>query len=345
MMPTNAPLLSVIVPAHRASHFLGDTLTALRGSTLDAARWELIVVDDGSGDATANVARQFADTVLGWPAPAQGPGAARNAGARAARGTWLLFVDADVRVHSDTLHHFVESVAAHPEATAIFGTYDARPAGRQLLSQYRNLLHRYVHVQGAGAAETFWAGLGGARRDRFLAIGGFDATAYPRPSIEDIELGYRLREAGYEIVLDSRIEATHLKCWTFGTMARTDFTHRALPWMRLLLERRGRIRSSLNIGQIERARVALAGIALVATPLGLVAGVPYAVWFSLACLAVVLLGSLPLVVWLGSAAGPRLAAVAIPLQGWYYLSNAVAAGLGLALHGLQSFRSLQHPQL
>lgn len=337
MMPADAPRLSVIVPAHRASHFLNDTLAALRSSSLDAARWELIVVDDGSGDATADVARRFADSVLGWPAPARGPAAARNVGAREARGDWLLFVDADVRVHSDTLQRFVDSVAAHPKASAIFGTYDARPAGHQLLSRYRNLLHRYVHVHGAGPAETFWAGLGGVRRDRFLAVGGFDATAYPRPSIEDIELGYRLREAGCEIVLDPRIEATHLKCWTFRSMARTDFTHRALPWMRLLLERRGRIRSSLNIGRIERARVALAGMALVATPLGLVAGVPYAAWFSLACLGVVLLGSLPLIVWLGSAAGLRLAAVAIPLQGWYYLSNAVAAGLGLVRHGLRSF--------
>lgn len=323
------PLLSVIVPAHRAGHLLPDTLGALRGSTLDPSMWELLVVDDGSDDPTAAVAAAFADRVLSWPSPPRGPGAARNAGALEARGQWLLLVDADVRVHPDTLQRFMESVARHPQAAAIFGTYDASPADQGLISRYRNLLHRYVHLRGAGPAETFWAGLGGIRLDRFHAVGGFDTLRFPRPEIEDIELGYRLRDAGDEIVLDPSIEATHLKRWTFWTMARTDFQQRALPWMRLLLERRGHARASLNVGAGERVQVALAGLSLVATPAGLLLGVPAAWWLSPALLGGAVLGSARLLAWLAREQGAQLAAAAIPLQAWYYCSNAVAAGMGI----------------
>lgn len=327
-----APLLTVIVPAHRATHLLPDTLGALVGSTLDRGMWELLVVDDGSDDGTAAVAATFADRVLGWPSPPRGPGAARNAGALEARGQWILLVDADVRVHPDTLQRFVESIARHPQATAIFGAYDAAPADTGVVSRYRNLLHRYVHLRGAGPAETFWAGLGGIRRDRFQALGGFDTVRFRRPEIEDIELGYRLRDAGDEIVLDPSIEATHLKRWTFRAMARTDFQQRALPWMRLLLERRGQARASLNVGAGERVQVGLAGLALVATPAGLLLGVTAAWWLSPILLGVAVLGSTPLLAWLVREQGLRLAAAAIPLQAWYYCSNAVAAGVGILSH-------------
>lgn len=333
---TPPPRLSVIVPAHRAAHLLPDTLGALRTSTLDRGAWELIVVDDGSGDATTTVASTFADRALGWPAPPRGPGAARNAGAAAAQGDWLLFVDADVRVHRDTLQRFMDSTAQHPYAAAIFGAYDATPEDRGIVSRYRNLLHRYVHLRGAGPAETFWAGLGGIRRDRFEAVGGFDAARFPRPEIEDIELGYRLRDAGDEIVLDAGIEATHLKRWTFRTMARTDFHQRALPWMRLLLERRGAARASLNVGGAERLQVALAGLSLVATPAALMFGLPAAWGFTPLLLLATVLGSARLLGWLAREQGPGLAAAAIPLQAWYYCSNAVAAGLGILAHLLRT---------
>ena len=56
--------------------------------------------------------------------------------------------------------------------------------------------------QRAGEAQTFWAGLGAVRRERFLEAGGFDAGRYPAPAIEDIELGLRLTDAGHRILLD-----------------------------------------------------------------------------------------------------------------------------------------------
>ena len=74
------------------------------------------------------------------------------------------------------------------------------------VSQYKNLFHHFVHQDASGTATSFWAGCGAIRRDIFLRLGGFN-TAYKRPSIEDIELGYRLTRAGHRIVAQCEADA------------------------------------------------------------------------------------------------------------------------------------------
>ncbi len=329
----NAPELSVIVPAHQAEALLPDTLAALVASTLPRARWELLVVNDASRDATAAVAERLADRVLTLPGAPHGPGAARNAGALAARGAWLCFIDADVRVHPDTLARVAAAIAAE-DATlvALFGCYDAHPEAPGLVSQYRNLLHRYVHLRGAGEADTFWAGCGAVRRDAFEAIGGFDTARFPRPQIEDIDLGYRLRERGGRIRLDPTIQATHLKQWRLGTMLRTDIRDRGIPWMRLLLERRGRLAGALNSGRREQLRVAVAGAAGLLFLLALALG--DARLGTLGAAAVVLLGllHLPIIRWFAHERGAGFAICVVPLHLLHDAGNAVAAATGLVLH-------------
>jgi len=336
------PWLSVIVPAWRAEQFLTDSLKALRGSAAPAGGFELIVVDDGSDDNTVDVADRWADRVVRLPAPSGGPSRARNAGAEAAHGEWLLFVDADVCVHADTLVRLAQSVARHPAATAIFGTYDATPAHPGFISQYRNLLHRWFHLTNAGPAETFWAGLGAVRADVFRRVGGFDAVAHPR-QLEDVELGYRLRESGERVMLDPSIEGTHLKRWTFSRMAVTDFRDRGLTWMRLVLDGGRARRASLNLGWRERGRVILAGGVLLATPLALIAWSKALGLVAAALAAALLLSNLRVYRWFASLKGWRFAVGVVPLHFWYYLSNAAAAALGLLAYTRRRLAPLPGP--
>ncbi len=79
------------------------------------------------------------------------------------------------------------------DVSAVFGSYDDEPAERNFLSQYKNLLHHFVHQEGATDAGTFWAGCGAIRKDMFASVNGFNSEKYPYPSIEDIELGIRLK--------------------------------------------------------------------------------------------------------------------------------------------------------
>jgi hypothetical protein len=139
-----------------------------------------------------------------------------------ADGTVLLFVDADVVVAPGTVSHVAAAFAGDAGLAACFGSYDDRPRAPGLVSRYRNLLHHFVHQDGNAEAATFWAGLGAVRRTIFLDVGGFDAARFPRPSIEDIELGYRLRRAGHRILLDKGLQGTHLKRWGLVSMIRTD---------------------------------------------------------------------------------------------------------------------------
>ena len=218
----HAPRLSVVVPVRNDPQCLGICLEALRGSTF--RDHEIVVVDDASTDMSAAVAEMLGARVIRL-AQRCGPTRARDRGAAEARGRYLMFVDADVRVHPDTLERAVAVLDADPSVDALFGSYDAQPAAPGVLSQYRNLLDHHVHQTGRAEARTFWAAFGAIRRDVFLSSGGFaDGT---RPGMEDIDLGARLRRAGRRITLHPEIQGTHLKAWTIGSLLRSDMSHRA----------------------------------------------------------------------------------------------------------------------
>lgn len=252
--------LSIIVPAYNNCADLARCLSALHAELLPDS--ELIVVDDASTDATPSAAARQGAQVLRLEQNS-GPGAARNLGAARAGGEVLLFVDADVVVAAGTLDRVMQAFAADPALAALFGSYDDHPEAPFLVSRYRNLLHHFVHQAGETEAATFWAGLGAVRRAVFLAVGGFDAARFPRPSIEDIELGYRLRRAGHRIRLDKHLQGKHLKRWSFWSMLRTDVMRRALPWSRLVLDTR-HAPEDLNLRASQRLCGALSGVALAA---------------------------------------------------------------------------------
>lgn len=244
--------VSVVIPAFNAAAHLTDVLAALLMSSDKPG--EIIVVDDCSTDRTAEVARMAGARVIPTPARS-GPARARNIGAAEAKGDLLVFLDADVRVHSDTITRILEEFEARPELDALMGRYDESPAEPDIISQYRNLLHSFVHLHGNSDAKSFWAGCGAIRRTAFLAQGGFDES-YTEPAIEDIELGVRLVKAGGKIALSPLVEVTHLKKWGFVGLVRTDFLQRALPWTQLILRERS-MPSDLNLHWGHRLSVAL----------------------------------------------------------------------------------------
>lgn len=191
-----------------------------------------------------------------------GPAAARNRGSHQARGDILVFVDADVEVHEDTFALIRDAFERDPSLAAVFGSYDDDPGGGGVVSDFRDLLHHHVHQRSAGAATTFWAGLGAIRREVMLELGGFDERRFLRPSVEDIELGGRLHRHGCPVLLDPRIQGKHLKKWTLGSMTKTDLLSRGVPWLRLVLEGRTGA-SALNLGWRHRLSTAASALLVV----------------------------------------------------------------------------------
>jgi glycosyltransferase involved in cell wall biosynthesis len=243
------PTVSVVVPAHNAAEDLEACLAAL-GSSRPLVS-EIIVVDDRSTDETASIARRMGARVV-MTQERSGAATARNTGARASNRDILIFVDADVCVHPDTVERALGLLAEDPGLGAVSGSYDDQPHAAGDLSVWRNLLHCYTHHTARTNTRTFWSGFGAIRRELLERIGAFD-PAYE--SIEDMDLGARLSAEGIQLRLDPSLLVKHRKRWTLSSMVRTDVVERAIPYTRLIL--RTGLDDDLNVRKSQRASVAL----------------------------------------------------------------------------------------
>jgi hypothetical protein len=289
--------LSLVVPATDRPPTLERCLDAVRAATSPPE--EIVVVTD---------ARHV------------GPAAARNAGAAAATGDAIVFVDADVLVHRDAFERVRASFERDHDLVAMFGSYDDGVATRGTVAGFRNLLHHTVHQRSAGEAHTFWAGLGAVRADVFDAVGGFDAERYPLASIEDIELGSRLVARG-RLLLDPDLRGTHLKEWTLRSMVVTDFARRGVPWVALMSERRA-VPATLNLGLRERASM----VAAVCTAAALLRRRPAQ---ALASAAATVALNTDLYAALARKLGPRGAILGLPLHVLHQLVGLASVPPGL----------------
>ncbi len=327
--PSEAPFFTVIVPVHDGGPAFERCLASLAASEFQD--FELVVVDDGSTDGSSALARRAGARVLRSDTSG-GPAAARNAGAREAAAARLFFLDADCAIHPDALGRAADLFRTEPDIAAVFGSYDDRPADPGVVSRYRNILHHHVHHCGRRRASTFWAGCGAIRRDAFEAVGGFDAERYPRPSVEDIDLGVRLVERGHEIRLEPRIQATHLKAWSVGGMIRTDALRRAAPWTEMAL-RSGGFPRDLNTGL--RGRLGVSAAAGAAACFAAAPRRPRLAPLGLALTAAMVAVDLDLFRLLRRRGGLGLTLAAIPLHGLHHLSAGVGFTVGAARHLLR----------
>ncbi|HEY2863538.1 MAG TPA: glycosyltransferase [Casimicrobiaceae bacterium] len=307
------------MPVYNGGATLRQSIAPLLAMRRNGEIEQIIVVDDGSDDDTAAIATALEVTVLA-SGGRLGPGGARNVGSRAATGDVLWFVDADVVVHADGARVLAAALRA-TGAAAVFGSYDDEPPAPNFLSQYKNLVHRYHHIRAKGEVDTFWAGCGAIRKDVFVEAGGFDADKYPYSSIEDIELGMRLRRRGLRIDAEPALLATHLKVWRLRNLLHTEVFRRAVPWSRLIVANDG-WSDSLNTGVAERLRALLAVGCLSALLLAAVGIVP--LWLAATALAAIAVANAPLFRFFQSRRGILFAIGGVLYHQLYYLYSAAA---------------------
>ena len=238
------PLISVIIPAHNAERMLSACLDALESQSISPNQYEIIVVDDGSTDDTAEVIQQFivvrgsgsgraevqecerellprlcssAPLHPGSPAqpsavaiklirqPRQGQAAARNAGAEVACGEIILFVDADCVPSADWIEQLVTRLR-EDNVAGVGGMI--RTCQQHLLARYVQLEYdeRYARIAQHAYIDFISSATAGYDRQIFQAIGGFDARMR---GAEAVDLSFRLASAGHKLVFEPRAVVHH----------------------------------------------------------------------------------------------------------------------------------------
>src|SRR4030067_1804609 len=164
-----------------------------------------------------------------------------------------------------------------------------------------------------------------------MSLGGYDEN-YSQPSIEDIELGYRIVNAGYKILLCKNIQIKHYKRWSFGSLIRTDFFNRALPWTKLMF-RYNRFLNDLNLKSSSRFSVFIIFLFLL-----FISG---SFWLRELLIPAGVSGLLLLILnfslyrFFQKKRGVSFALKVIPLHWLYLLYSGLAFGLGTLLYKLE----------
>ncbi|MDQ2806271.1 MAG: glycosyltransferase family 2 protein, partial [Chloroflexota bacterium] len=246
------PLAGVIIPAYNAAHTLPATLAALRAQTIPAAQLEVIVVDDGSTDATAAVAAAAGVRVV--RRANGGPAAARNQGAAAARSPIVLFTDADCVPAPDWVAAMLAPFR-DPTVVGVKGAY--RTHQRSLVARFAQIefLDRYARQAQQPTIDLVDSYAAAFRRAAFLAAGGYHPGFIGN---EDVELSYRLADGGARLVFAPAAVVYHTHAATLGRYLRVKVNR---GYWRILVYRRypHKVLRDSYTPQVLKAQVALVG--------------------------------------------------------------------------------------
>ena len=200
-------MISFVIPAHNEQALIAATLRSVAAAAADAIRanepYEVVVVDDASTDRTAEIARAAGARVV--PANVRQIAAARNAGARAAHGDRLIFVDADTLLPPATLRAALRAL----DAGAVGGgaAVDVE-AGPPVWARRATRIVSWILRVGGWAAGCFVF----ARRDAFERAGGFDERYF---ASEEIHLSRALKRLGRFVVLREAVVTSNRKARLF----------------------------------------------------------------------------------------------------------------------------------
>lgn len=218
---------SIVIPTYNRPERLSKCLQSLMALDYPRDRFEVVVVDDGSKASLESVVRPFAETLTLQfiRQPNAGPASARNTGANAAQGAWLVFTDDDCQPAPSWLTALEAAIAAEPEALIGGKTLNALPenlcsTASQLLIDY---LYEYFNPS-SGGASFFASNNFAVPRQRFQTLGGFD-TSFPLAAGEDREFCDRWRHANLPLRYAPEMQIYHAHQLTLKTFWRQHFNY------------------------------------------------------------------------------------------------------------------------
>ncbi len=223
-LSSGPPPVSVIIPVRNGAGTIGATLGSLTQSHVPPT--EIIVVDDGSADSTADVVREFiageGRCRLVSQARCRGAAAARNLGAAESGSGLLLFTDSDVVLEADTLTRLLQTLETTGAAAAV-GVYRERNLAGGWLSHFTTSFSAFTYFRaGDGLPTNFGSQCVLVRRSALEAVGGFD-SGLGGATVEDLGLGYRLRSRDLVTVLSAKARMSHNSRFGPGTFWRNYY--------------------------------------------------------------------------------------------------------------------------
>lgn len=232
------PYLSVIIPYYNAPEKLERLLGTLHKSK-NAPAYEVIVVDDGSESESSVISRQSSDISFRCIRLHKncGPAVARNRGVAAARGEFVVFLDGDVEVFSDTLANIAGIFTDDPDVVALTGVWVKEQKSRDFFPNFKALRDWSYWINErdkSGYYFLFSTRVAAIKKAVFLRLKGFDET-YPAPLVEDIELTYRIARR-YAIIFAPNVRVRH-EFEGFWPIAKKYFL-RAYYWTKLYARRK-----------------------------------------------------------------------------------------------------------
>ncbi len=254
MLPETPVEFSVIIPNHDGGQVLEEVLEAIFAA--GGPPREVIVADDASTDASPEIAGRFPVKLIRSPV-CRGASATRNAGAAAARGEILVFIDNDVIIPPVTFK-ILEERFREPEVSGVIGLLQPLTRYPNLSSQYKNFYMHYTYLRLPREVSVFYTSLASIRRAVFEECGGFDSS-YRSATIEDMEFGVRVTGRGYKLLLEKRLQVEHRRYYSLSGLLRTGF-RRAAGLAKIAL--RDRLRRKEKTSYVTTGRSFLAGIVL-----------------------------------------------------------------------------------
>jgi GT2 family glycosyltransferase len=215
-MPEPTLDATIVIPTYNRRDDLLKTLEILARQDLPADRWEAVVVDDGSTDGTDTAIPEWIER-SGAPVrylkqTNAGPAAARNRGAREARGAVLVFIDNDILVEPNFVRRHLENLRANPGCWLLGRIVHPDELRRTPFGRYRDSVWEQFHESHPDGTLLETGGMSAANfaapAANFHRLGGFDQD-FTIASSEDWELGMRARQSGIRVLYDPGNKVLH----------------------------------------------------------------------------------------------------------------------------------------
>lgn len=228
--------VTVAIPVLNEGEFIEACLQAVSAQEIGKHRLQVLVVDGGSTDGTAHLARLALDKLGPWGDASVliGPGSAAgnlNVALERAKASYLVRIDARARVAPDYISRSLAILRRSPEISVVGGAQVAVPPGdsttgkaiaRALSNRWATGLSRYRRSERSGPADTVWMGV--FRTEELRRMGGW-RTVDADPRNEDYELNQRFRHDGKTIWFDGSLRACYIPRKTVGAVVWQYFSY------------------------------------------------------------------------------------------------------------------------